>query len=80
MDLLSTEDFTAVAGTCRACDGQVAHYVCNSSLIAVRPEAAEWDWWLACTNKTCVHHQGEGVFQVSPAWLVPAPRDVSQPQ
>ena len=77
MHLLSKEDFNAVAGACRDCGHPVAHYLCNDSLIAVRPAAAEWDWWLACTNEACAHHQGEGVFQDYPAWLVPAPRNPS---
>lgn len=72
--LLSTKDFTSMVGTCAGCGAQVAHYLCNAELLAVRPAAAAWDWLEACTNDGCVHHEGEGVFQDDPAWLICAPR------
>lgn len=79
MTLLSQDDFHAMAGTCRDCGAQVAHYVCNDGLIGVRPTAAEHDWWMACTDPACAHHHGEGVFQESPAWLLPTPPEVWMP-
>lgn len=28
-----------------------------------------WDWWMYCSNKGCIHHEGEGVFQETPDWV-----------
>lgn len=56
-------------GRCRACGSPVTGYTANAALIALRPEAASWDWWVACDNVACDHHYGEGLFQVEPDWV-----------
>ena len=33
------------------------------------PETVKEDYWAACTNPGCRHHQGEGCLQSSPTWL-----------
>lgn len=71
--IISVGDFNGMVGTCRECGSQVADY--NGELIASRPEAETWDWWLSCTNPECKRHHGEGVFQDSLEWVIPIPID-----
>lgn len=28
-----------------------------------------WDWWDYCSNKDCINHEGEGVFQDIVKWI-----------
>jgi hypothetical protein len=53
---------------CLVCGSIVSTYNANASVVAVRPEAAKWDWWAACDNAHCENAQGEGYFQGSPRW------------
>lgn len=57
-----------VRRVCTDCGAPVSHYTCNEALVAVRPEAANWDYWAACDNTGCYNHAGEGVFQTAPLW------------
>jgi hypothetical protein len=55
---------------CCACGSHVRTYNANERLFQQRPEAFHEDWWVACDNGACVHAYGEGLFQVSPDWIV----------
>lgn len=68
--IIAEQDFEAIWGTCTACGGEVASYLCNDALIAVRPDGADWDWWMSCTNPECEHHYGEGYDQFEPEWVI----------
>ena len=54
---------------CRACSCTASSYNCNACIIDARPEAFEWDWWMACDNADCVNSYGEGFFQFPPDWI-----------
>ncbi len=54
---------------CRTCGAHVSGYNANESVIAIRPEAAGEDWWIACDNADCEHAYGEGLFQLTPEWV-----------
>lgn len=54
---------------CKDCGSHVSGYNCNSDLVAFRPEAIEWDWWMACDNADCKHAYGEGIWQDDPDWV-----------
>lgn len=54
---------------CLECGSHVSTYNCNTDLVAQRPNAASWDWWVACDNAECEHAVGEGLFQDPPDWL-----------
>ena len=54
---------------CKVCGTHASSYNCNASLIAERPEAEEWDWWIACDNADCCNAYGEGFFQGKPDWI-----------
>lgn len=53
---------------CHDCDWQVLH-VCVNGDFRTYKDAADWDWWLYCTNKVCKNHDGEGMFQSAPDWV-----------
>ena len=57
-----------VFGKCKACDGIVVCYLCNESIYPMRPEANDWDWWVACSNPDCINNYGEGLFQDLIEW------------
>jgi hypothetical protein len=63
------KEYIGCIGMCKDCGEAVLSYTCNTPLIAVRPEADEWDWWASCSNKKCVNHYGEGYHQSKPDWL-----------
>lgn len=52
---------------CKACGWPIILTCCNDGMGEVPPFAGN-DWWHYCSNKTCAHHTGEGVFQQSPEW------------
>lgn len=56
--------------TCRDCGTAVSTYNCNDPVTAFRPEAATWDWWVACDNADCPNSYGEGLFQNDIAWRI----------
>lgn len=64
-DLL--EDYV---GICRDCNDPVLHYLANEQLVAARPEAAQHDYWCACSNSECKNHEGEGYLQSYPKWYL----------
>lgn len=64
---------------CRACGAHVSGYNANGDVIAVRPEAIEWDWWIACDNADCEHAFGEGLFQTTPDWVEERKPHFAQP-
>jgi len=57
------------ARTCTCCGSNISTYNANKSVVAVRPEASNWDWWAACDNANCVNAYGEGYFQERPEWI-----------
>ena len=56
-------------GTCRDCSWPVVDACCNDGLAVTEPYC-DWDWWIYCSNPTCVNHVGEGVFQNNPEWWI----------
>jgi hypothetical protein len=57
---------------CGVCGCHVSTYNANASVIAQRPEADDWDWWVACDNANCEHAYGEGLFQNPIGWVTKA--------
>ena len=57
-------------GICRDCNDPVLHYLANEQLVAARPEAAQHDYWCACSNSECENHEGEGYLQSYPKWYL----------
>ena len=66
-------DTCCAAQKCRACGSHVSTYNANGPLIGARPEASEWDWWVACDNADCEHAYGEGLFQELIEWIAKDP-------
>ena len=62
---------------CSACGWPVIDACCNG-LFKNHEDAAQWDWWAYCSNKGCVNHKGEGVFQNTPAWIALDPPELSE--
>jgi hypothetical protein len=54
---------------CVTCGARVSCYTSSPTLHALRPEAVDWDWWVACDNAACPHSYGEGEFQGAPDWV-----------
>ena len=52
---------------CGDCGWPIVDACCNFDY----KDSLEWDWWYYCSNKSCKNHDGEGVFQVDPEWVVP---------
>jgi hypothetical protein len=61
---------------CLACGWPVMFVYCNDGMARTAPYS-EWNSWTYCTNKTCKHHDGEGVFHNMPDWIKSA--TASQP-
>ena len=53
---------------CDWCGWPVVSAYCNGSFCDFK-DAAQWDWWFYCSNKSCKNHDGEGVFQDDPDWV-----------
>lgn len=53
---------------CNCCGWPIIFVCCNGSFIKFK-DANKWDWWYYCSNKTCEHHDGEGIFQNRPDWV-----------
>lgn len=53
---------------CAECGWSVLTVPVNGAM-AVDPRWAGNDWWSYCTNKACVRHVGESVFQDAPDWV-----------
>lgn len=75
---ISEKEWLGVYGQCRDCQSTISHYTCNHDLIVKRPDAATWDWWSACDNPDCPHHEGEGIFQFRPKWEIPKDKITTQ--
>lgn len=54
---------------CKDCGWPIIDACCNDSFQNYK-DASEWDWWQYCSNKGCVNHEGEGVFQDTPNWII----------
>lgn len=54
---------------CKDCGWPVVHACCNDEFNNFK-DADTWDWWMYCTNKGCKNHEGEGVFQDWPEWVI----------
>jgi len=52
---------------CKTCGWSIVSVCCNDGM--AEGEWGKWDWWLYCSNKSCVHHEGEGVYQNIPDWI-----------
>jgi hypothetical protein len=57
--VLSSDDFCDIVGVC-SCGAPVADYTANEGLYNARPNAELEDYWVACMNVECEHHEGEG--------------------
>ena len=53
---------------CRDCGWPIIDVCCNGSF-AMFKDANRWDWWEYCSNKTCKHHEGQGIDQDRPEWI-----------
>jgi hypothetical protein len=53
---------------CKDCGWPVIDACCNDRFTEYK-DAAQWDWWMYCSNKGCKNHVGEGVFQIWPDWI-----------
>ena len=53
---------------CASCGWPVIHACCNDEFTKYK-DAKEFDYWYYCSNKGCVNHSGEGVFQDNPDWV-----------
>lgn len=54
---------------CNDCGWPIIDACCNYEFTRFK-DAGDWDWWLYCSNKGCVNHDGEGIFQGLPKWVV----------
>lgn len=54
---------------CGDCGWPIVDACCNG-LFCSYADAARWDWWVYCSNKGCKNHNGNGVFQDKPNWVV----------
>jgi hypothetical protein len=54
---------------CRDYGWPIIDVCCNGTFTEYK-DAAEWDWWYYCSNKSCRNHDGEGIFQDTPEWIV----------
>lgn len=52
---------------CVKCGWPIIFTCCNDDM--QRLPWGMWDWWMYCSNKGCIHHEGEGVFQETPDWV-----------
>ena len=53
---------------CLACGWPVIVAFCNDGMARTAPYSG-WDNWIYCSNKTCRHHAGEGIFHNMPDWI-----------
>lgn len=53
---------------CKDCRWPIIFACCNGTFREYR-DAAKWDWWVYCSNKGCINHWGEGLFQGLPNWI-----------
>jgi hypothetical protein len=53
---------------CVACGWPVIFAFCSDGMAQISPYA-EWDSWIYCANKTCKHHEGEGILYHMPSWI-----------
>jgi hypothetical protein len=53
---------------CLTCGWPVIFVYCNDGMARIAPYS-EWNAWTYCTNKTCKHHDGEGVLHNMPGWI-----------
>jgi hypothetical protein len=66
---MKSEDCLGAKWTCKSCGNEVSEYLCNQSLLKLRPESCNWDYWVSCGNILCKNHYGSGVFQQNPDWV-----------
>ncbi len=55
---------------CGNCGWPIIFALCNDEFVTFK-DASGWDWWLYCTNKGCVNHDGEGLHQDHIEWVKP---------
>jgi hypothetical protein len=60
-----------VVGKCTDCENPVLEYLCNQSLLEVRPESKNLDYWISCSNILCKNNYGDGYFSCMcfPEWV-----------
>lgn len=58
---------------CSDCGWPVVHVCCNGDFLD-DISTEKWDWWVYCSNKSCHNHEGNGVFQDTPAWVSQVPQ------
>jgi hypothetical protein len=53
---------------CENCGWPVIFAFCNDGMGQMAPYS-DWDNWIYCANKTCLHHGGEGIYHNVPEWI-----------
>ena len=53
---------------CKGCGWPVVLAFCNDGMAHTAPYSS-WDNWIYCSNKTCHHHGGEGIYHNMPDWI-----------
>lgn len=53
---------------CKDCGWPIIDACCNDEFCNFK-DASKWDWWVYCSNKGCVNHEGNGIFQEDPSWF-----------
>ena len=66
---MNTDNCLGVVGKCKDCGNPVLGYLCND-FSKYRKESTAWDYWYSCGNILCQNHQGSGVFQNAPDWMI----------
>jgi len=66
---MKPQDCLGVCVECADCGNPVLEYLCNQSLLEVRPESKNFDYWFSCSNILCKNNYGEGYFMDFPEWV-----------
>jgi hypothetical protein len=54
---------------CKDCGWPVITACCKDSFTKFK-DSIKWDWWIYCSNKGCKNHEGKGIFQNNPEWVI----------
>lgn len=49
---------------CCKCGWPVVFLLCNKELMTT-PPYSNFDYWEYCANKTCEHHEGQGIYSAT---------------
>lgn len=53
---------------CSDCGWPIVHVCCNHPFTDFK-DSKNWDYWIYCSNKSCSHHEGEGVLEIDQDWV-----------